>query len=579
MGLKNIFKMTKTDRYTQDGRAELAKLQETEDVKYKTGDISQKTGLQKQPDGSWAPPKNQGRTFQFEVGENGQAKPGTGKEVKTYRTKKEAQEALKTFNKMTGSNKSDFESVKKEYNKALEKNTGKPGRDYPILKKEDHVSLANEVKSNTMPGSDWTAEEIAKEWKLGKADAEEVKKEFDKIKESKPAEEKPERFNYRAAMEKEPRSAFNFKGTVSHSIPMNQTDYDELNGLAKFMNEEKATYQNALKSRAQALVDGHKSNGDWYPEKEQAIMKIAKAVGFDEELHKFIEEENRGYDLGYSEDAAPKIRELTGDCKIRIRPETQDVKYKTGDISQKTGLQKQPDGSWAPPKTGKTPGSKPEEQTATEAAKTSQEKPARKSLNQIMLEKKGFKRVENSTGPRANMPRYQYTSRIGKTYNVWRGPAGMDGFIYYVQTPGGFAKKMKDVDEIKRYLESDGGNWGNAPGPRGLFHGPGESRPATLKETSPDDWAWAEGVASRNNIHPMDLIKNNKALKPGVNVKFSTPKDGELEGEIIDIAGYEGKAYVQVSTKKGNKMIPTENLSVDSAPRQLTGDTRIRVKK
>lgn len=58
MGLKNIFKMTKTDRYTQDGRDELAKLQETEDVKYKTGDISQKTGLQKQPDGSWKPPRN-----------------------------------------------------------------------------------------------------------------------------------------------------------------------------------------------------------------------------------------------------------------------------------------------------------------------------------------------------------------------------------------------------------------------------------------------------------------------------------------------------------------------------------------
>jgi hypothetical protein len=57
MELKSIFQMTKTDRYTQDGRDELAKLQETEDVKYKTGDISQKTGLQKQPDGSWAPPK------------------------------------------------------------------------------------------------------------------------------------------------------------------------------------------------------------------------------------------------------------------------------------------------------------------------------------------------------------------------------------------------------------------------------------------------------------------------------------------------------------------------------------------
>lgn len=55
MSLKNIFEMTKADRYTQDGRDEIAKL--AEDVKYKTGDISQKTGLQKQPDGSWAPPK------------------------------------------------------------------------------------------------------------------------------------------------------------------------------------------------------------------------------------------------------------------------------------------------------------------------------------------------------------------------------------------------------------------------------------------------------------------------------------------------------------------------------------------
>ena len=46
-------------------------------------------------------------------------------------------------------------------------------------------------------------------------------------------------------------------------------------------------------------------------------MKIAKAVGFDDELHKFIAEENRGYDLGYAEDAAPRI--LTGDTRIRVR--------------------------------------------------------------------------------------------------------------------------------------------------------------------------------------------------------------------------------------------------------------------
>jgi len=60
MAIKDIFKMIKADRYTQDGREELIKAQEavTEDVRYKPGDISKATGLQKQPDGSWAPVKN-----------------------------------------------------------------------------------------------------------------------------------------------------------------------------------------------------------------------------------------------------------------------------------------------------------------------------------------------------------------------------------------------------------------------------------------------------------------------------------------------------------------------------------------
>lgn len=52
MGIKSIFSMLKADRYTQDGRDKLA-----EDKTYQTGQISEKTGLQKQPDGSWKPPK------------------------------------------------------------------------------------------------------------------------------------------------------------------------------------------------------------------------------------------------------------------------------------------------------------------------------------------------------------------------------------------------------------------------------------------------------------------------------------------------------------------------------------------
>ena len=60
MAIKDIFTMIKADRYTSDGREELIKAQEaiTEDIRYKPGDISKATGLQKQPDGSWKPVKN-----------------------------------------------------------------------------------------------------------------------------------------------------------------------------------------------------------------------------------------------------------------------------------------------------------------------------------------------------------------------------------------------------------------------------------------------------------------------------------------------------------------------------------------
>lgn len=59
---------------------------------------------------------------------------------------------------------------------------------------------------------------------------------------------------------------------------------------------------------------------------------------------------------GQISDAAS--RQLTGDCKIRVRKETtEDAKrYNPGDISEKTRLQKQNDGTWAKPKTATNAG-------------------------------------------------------------------------------------------------------------------------------------------------------------------------------------------------------------------------------
>ena len=71
MALKDIFKMTKANRYTADGREELIKAQEavTEDRRYNIGEISEKTGLQKTANG-WVKPKN---------GKQPGAKTGPGK--------------------------------------------------------------------------------------------------------------------------------------------------------------------------------------------------------------------------------------------------------------------------------------------------------------------------------------------------------------------------------------------------------------------------------------------------------------------------------------------------------------------
>lgn len=290
MALKDLLKATTYDRYTQDGRDKLNEAL-AEDVRYKTGDISQKTGLQKQPDGSWAPPKKGG---------------------------------------------------------APKKAEPKPGRDTPLLKNKDHVDLAKEVKSNTMPGSDWTAEEIAKEWKLGKADAEEVKKEFDKIKESKPTGAIEKYKNLPGPQKKDALFAAAYEGS---SIGMTQNGM-ERNGWDLIEADDTTNvYAKPDGSKVTMKHDGKKiTETNYQAPEDKSEMRISSFM--DKYLKgKSNRESNNFYDFvkrkiyqsgeepqkylgqsGYSyptqklkeylnewqsQDAAP--RELTGDCKIRLR--------------------------------------------------------------------------------------------------------------------------------------------------------------------------------------------------------------------------------------------------------------------
>lgn len=149
MGLKTIFQMTKTDRYTQDGRDELAKLQETEDVKYKTGDISQKTGLQKQPDGSWAPPKKGGAGKNVHGAEVDKIYEKHQKRIKELKAKGYTDEQIEN-DKIYQQTKEDMRNIGKS-KPAAEKKPSIP-TDKEVSHNLDELSNSKEMASKVIGG-------------------------------------------------------------------------------------------------------------------------------------------------------------------------------------------------------------------------------------------------------------------------------------------------------------------------------------------------------------------------------------------------------------------------------------------
>lgn len=263
------------EELTKDTKVRLSQIKDlgcTKDAKYKPGDISQKTGLQKQNDGTWAPPKE--TKFGIAKQENGQwgvrTKAGRNSEFIQHKNEDDAKKALANYTagyNTTERSKEDPHSDRSRLHKKWDKDTDKIRKENRAERRAEHASHFKN--------------------------------------ENKPAEKAPaksETRNFRDELTKNPKSGYDFSKTIEHSIPMNATSKDELSRMRSFMDEEHSTYKQALLSRAQHLVDGAKGKGDWYPEKEEAVMNIAKAVGYDKELHSFIEEEMGGYDFGYRED-------------------------------------------------------------------------------------------------------------------------------------------------------------------------------------------------------------------------------------------------------------------------------------
>lgn len=98
--INNIFEMVKADRYTADGREEIIKAQEAETKdarRYKPGEISEATGLQKQPDGSWDLPTSTkyGKVTTNKEGKVGiQQTLGKGSKFEEFANEKSASRAL-----------------------------------------------------------------------------------------------------------------------------------------------------------------------------------------------------------------------------------------------------------------------------------------------------------------------------------------------------------------------------------------------------------------------------------------------------------------------------------------------------
>jgi hypothetical protein len=191
------------------------------------------------------------------------------------------------------------------------------------------------------------------------------------------------------------RSQFKFRKHITHAIPMGKEEEIALNRISSYFESGKRNASDAIDNYADHLIKENMENGNNNEAQERAVMRIAHAIGYGHELHDKIKRGRNGYDFGYDdeqgsfyegdkddleeasnelkerreqmynnerygvnqlEDAAAPAR-LTRDTKIRLsqvkREQTQDKKYNVGEISQKTGLQKQQDGSWAPPKQGR----------------------------------------------------------------------------------------------------------------------------------------------------------------------------------------------------------------------------------
>lgn len=278
----------------------------TQDKRYNVGQISEKTGLQKQSDGSWAPPKLSERRM----------------------AEKTHQGVLNTLSKMSDDNPVVKAAKKEIEQKALEKMMSEQKGDPRSQEEKDAYARMNgSANAEEMEKSRQEALEFEQRWRRGEID--------EHGNELKKADTEPEEKRHHVSVRNTSVSPNNMYDKISGNfynskhIEDLESDLADLGYSMDDVNEEYAVVSNNSGSQFELKFGAHGDGRDFTVEDFKLIYQD--------------EDDDEDYD---TDDSAPK---LTGDSSIKLSHIVRDKRYNIGDISEKTGLQKTANG-WVTPK-------------------------------------------------------------------------------------------------------------------------------------------------------------------------------------------------------------------------------------
>ena len=284
--------------------------------------------------------------------------------------------------------------------------------------------------------------------------------------------------------------------------------------------------------------------------------------------------------------------------------ETEDKVYQIGEISQKTGLQKTANG-WVKPKSGKQPGAKKQEKKGAGIPQATTETFVGKTYKDFVesATPSGYKPTKNTDNPDGSST--TVFEKEGKRLKVDFDKSGKITKVTPAESKTAAPVKRNEAEIVKH---SDGTKSYRIKGTQFYFNTPEEAENAILaKNRGGTTYARPSQDSTVNNIqeslefkldtpyggkHSMDdFMKKTGENEYAVNVwSFGTDSKGTLINPLSEtdkpnatIKKENGEWKLHYKDRDGKETVVTANgrqdPTRDSAPRVLTGDTRIRVRK